>query len=190
MGHGVRLYRRAPVRRLLAYQWPELTDTGAQNYVGPILLLKVWSGISSYGGFIGGAGGFAFYVWWKQIAGAPDGRHHDHGPPAGVLDRPHRLHGRQRSRRRDGGLGELVPRSLAMDYPIGQIGDPPHADRLNTNPAVYELAYNNKIHDTHLLAWNLGLIELLWLIPVNALILYLGFPALEEADQRPACSSC
>src|SRR3954465_1864253 len=33
----------------------------------PLLIFKVWKGISSYGGFIGGAMGFAFYVWWKRL---------------------------------------------------------------------------------------------------------------------------
>jgi len=27
----------------------------------------VWDGISSYGGFLGGAMGFALYVWWKRL---------------------------------------------------------------------------------------------------------------------------
>src|SRR5262245_45251622 len=29
------------------------------------VLLRIWDGISSYGGFVGGALGFAIYVWWK-----------------------------------------------------------------------------------------------------------------------------
>ena len=45
---------------VLAYQWSELQQD-------PLLLVKVWSGISSYGGFIGGATGFALYVWWKRL---------------------------------------------------------------------------------------------------------------------------
>src|SRR3569833_2378880 len=45
---------------VIAYQWNELVES-------PILLLKLWDGISSYGGFIGGAIGFAIYVWWKRL---------------------------------------------------------------------------------------------------------------------------
>lgn len=33
----------------------------------PLLILKVWDGISSYGGFIGGALGYVFFVWWKRL---------------------------------------------------------------------------------------------------------------------------
>src|SRR3954465_6981526 len=43
----------AHVFDVLAYQWHELDQD-------PLLLFKIWAGISSYGGFIGGAMGFAF----------------------------------------------------------------------------------------------------------------------------------
>ena len=33
----------------------------------PILILKVWDGISSYGGFLGGALGYVTFVWWKRL---------------------------------------------------------------------------------------------------------------------------
>src|SRR5262245_23275550 len=39
------------------YQWHDLE----QN---PILILQIWKGISSYGGFLGGAIGWWIYVWW------------------------------------------------------------------------------------------------------------------------------
>src|SRR5512138_729968 len=46
-------------------------DVFAYNYAKferePILFFKVWDGISSYGGFLGGAMGFALYVWWKRL---------------------------------------------------------------------------------------------------------------------------
>ena len=50
----------AHVFDVLAYQWHELA-------ADPLLIFKIWAGISSYGGFIGGAMGFAFYVWWKRL---------------------------------------------------------------------------------------------------------------------------
>src|ERR1043165_446960 len=50
----------AHVFDVLAYQWTELE-------ADPLLIFKIWAGISSYGGFIGGAMGFAFYVWWKRL---------------------------------------------------------------------------------------------------------------------------
>ena len=33
----------------------------------PLLIIKIWDGISSYGGFIGGAMGYGFFVWWKRL---------------------------------------------------------------------------------------------------------------------------
>src|SRR5215210_3023687 len=42
----------AHVFDVIAYQWHELERD-------PLLLIKIWAGISSYGGFIGGAAGFA-----------------------------------------------------------------------------------------------------------------------------------
>src|SRR5574337_900858 len=61
---------------MLAYQWDKI---GNSDIVQPAswwplgealwpsnwpLPLKIWDGISSYGGFIGGAIGFWLYVWW------------------------------------------------------------------------------------------------------------------------------
>src|SRR6516162_10244909 len=45
---------------VIAYQWHDLEQD-------PKLILELWKGISSYGGFLGGAAGFAFYVWWKRL---------------------------------------------------------------------------------------------------------------------------
>lgn len=52
---------------VLAYQNDKLADD-------PILLLKIWAGISSYGGFIGGAFGFFYYVIRHKL---PMGRYAD-----------------------------------------------------------------------------------------------------------------
>jgi phosphatidylglycerol---prolipoprotein diacylglyceryl transferase len=46
---------------VLAYQWDKMIED-------PLLLIKVWAGISSYGGFIGGAIGYTLYVWWKRLS--------------------------------------------------------------------------------------------------------------------------
>jgi phosphatidylglycerol:prolipoprotein diacylglycerol transferase len=45
---------------MLFYQWDKLMAEG------PILLLKFWDGISSYGGFIGAVAGMYFY-WWRVL---------------------------------------------------------------------------------------------------------------------------
>jgi len=49
---------------VLAYQPHKIADD-------PLLLIKVWQGISSYGGFIGGAAGFFFYTWRTKLPIGP-----------------------------------------------------------------------------------------------------------------------
>lgn len=49
---------------VLAYQPDKLADD-------PLLLFKIWQGISSYGGFLGGVIGFCWYVWRYKIPVAP-----------------------------------------------------------------------------------------------------------------------
>src|SRR3954452_24215840 len=49
------------------------------------LVLRIWDGISSYGGFIGGGIGFAIYVWWKRLAGRVVARLTIRGPLPGRL---------------------------------------------------------------------------------------------------------
>lgn len=34
----------------------------------PLLILKLWDGISSWGGFLGGALGYVTFVWWKRLS--------------------------------------------------------------------------------------------------------------------------
>src|SRR5262245_24033055 len=51
----------AHVFDVLAYQTDEMKRH-------PVLLLQLWKGISSYGGFIGGAAGWWFYQWWKRLS--------------------------------------------------------------------------------------------------------------------------
>ncbi|MGH9887427.1 MAG: prolipoprotein diacylglyceryl transferase family protein, partial [bacterium] len=64
---------------VIAYQWDRIGDTTTVTPAGWWFLpeamwpsnwplgLRIWDGISSYGGFIGGALGFALYVWWKRL---------------------------------------------------------------------------------------------------------------------------
>ncbi len=152
---------------VLAYQWDNLATPGTLHYEGPILLLKVWSGISSYGGFIGGAGGFAFYVWWKRLPA----RLMADITIMGLL--PAFSIGRIGCTVVSDHIGAMVDSTqwyaaLAMDYP---------AKGPDTLGPIAELARDHHVTADHLLAWNLGLVELLWLIPVNALLLWLGFRA-------------
>ncbi len=124
-------------------------------------LLRIWDGISSYGGFVGGAVGFAIYVWWKRL--------------------PVRL------------MADVTLVGLLPAFSIGRIGCTVVSDHIGAAVdraqwyAVLGMEYPAKFNDVvrdlskkqpgaeTILAWNLGLIELLYLIPVNALILWLAF---------------
>ncbi|MEZ4359561.1 MAG: prolipoprotein diacylglyceryl transferase [Kofleriaceae bacterium] len=132
----------AHVFDVLAYQWDKLMED-------PVLILKIWSGISSFGGFLGGGMGFALYIWWKRL------------PPrlwadiAGVGLLPAFTLGRVGCTIVHDHPGHATSFALGVDYPaefarnLGFAG----AERLH----------------------NLALYELLYLLPINALILGLAF---------------
>jgi phosphatidylglycerol:prolipoprotein diacylglycerol transferase len=131
------------------------------------LFFQLWSGISSYGGFLGGAMGFAFYVWWKRL----DARLMADIGIVGLL--PAFSIGRIGCTVVSDHIGRSVDPNawysfLAMDYPT--------SEKL-AHSGIAELVHDNPALKTAELipAWNLGFIELLWLIPVNALILWLAF---------------
>ncbi|MDQ3369349.1 MAG: prolipoprotein diacylglyceryl transferase [Myxococcota bacterium] len=156
----------AHVFDVLAYQWNDLMRD-------PLLMLKLWSGISSYGGFIGGALGFAFYVWWKRL--------------------PTRL------------MADVAVIGLLPAFTIGRIGCTVVSDHIgdavdpNAWYAPLAMHYPTSLNmeaihwvvshtpgaagQKTILAWNLGFIELLYLLPVNALILWLAF---RSAKRVPA----
>jgi phosphatidylglycerol:prolipoprotein diacylglycerol transferase len=161
----------AHVFDVLAYQWDNLAVPGTAHYEGPILLIKIWSGISSYGGFIGGAAGFAFYVWWKRLPA----RLMADTTIIGLL--PAFSIGRIGCTVVSDHIGAAVDPSawysaLAMNYPV--------SENIGT---VNELvrAHASWVQDGHLLAWNLGLVEFLYLVPLNALVLFLAF----RSSKRP-----
>lgn len=151
----------AHVFDVLAYQWHELEQD-------PLLLIKIWAGISSYGGFIGGAMGFAFYVWWKRL----DPRLMADIAVVGLL--PAFSIGRIGCTVVSDHIGAAVGNpdawyaALAMDYPR-------YGDAVLHNSGIAHLAATYPGTGEFIRAWNLGLIELLYLIPVNALILWYGF---------------
>jgi phosphatidylglycerol---prolipoprotein diacylglyceryl transferase len=124
------------------------------------LVLRFWEGISSFGGFVGGATGFALYVWWKRL-------------PAALF-------------------ADMAIVGLLPAFSIGRIGCTVVSDHIGAavDPAKwyaflamdYPRASNiGKLAETYpgtgpvITAWNLGFIELLYLIPVNALVLWLAF---------------
>ncbi|HLL24387.1 MAG TPA: prolipoprotein diacylglyceryl transferase family protein, partial [Kofleriaceae bacterium] len=118
-----------------------------------------------YGGFLGGAMGFYCFLWRNRL---PTRLFSDLtivglliafsiGRIACTVVSDH--------------IGALVPPDawyapLAMEYPTN----------LNLDAIQYLLAQHPEVAgQPTLLAWNLGFIELLYLIPVNALILFLAF---------------
>jgi phosphatidylglycerol:prolipoprotein diacylglycerol transferase len=157
---------------VVAYQWDRIGDATVVQPAGWWFLpeglwpsnwplaLRIWDGISSYGGFIGGALGFALYVWWKRL--------------------PVRLFA-------DVGLVGLLPA-----FSIGRLGCTVVSDHIGAavDPerwySFLAMDYPRKLNLSHLAeaypgtsdfirAWNLGFIELLYLVPVNAIVLWLAF---------------
>ena len=160
----------AHVFDVVAYQWHDLVKD-------PVLLIKLWKGISSYGGFLGGAVGFAMYVWWKRL--------------------PVRL------------MADIAIVGLLPAFSIGRIGCSVVSDHLGAradSDAWYsflamDYPYKDGVHDGvsglaqlfqqnpdaqtagAIQAWNLGLVEFIYLIPVNLLVLWLAF---RPAKRMPA----
>ena len=131
------------------------------------LWFQLWSGISSYGGFLGGAMGFAFYVWWKRL----NTRLMADIAIVGLL--PAFSIGRIGCTVVSDHIGRAIDPNawysfIAMDYPV--------KERL-AHSGIAELVHENPMLKTaeFIPAWNLGLVEFAYLVPVNALILYLAF---------------
>jgi len=131
------------------------------------LPLRLWDGISSFGGFIGGAAGFAFYVWWKRL--------------------------RVRL------LADITIVGLLPAFSIGRIGCTVVSDHIGAAVDVDKwyawlaVDYPRAANMAHLAehypgtsefirAWNLGLIELLYLIVVNAVVLGIAFRSTKRMN--------
>ena len=174
----------AHVFDVLAYQQDELARR-------PILILELWKGISSYGGFIGGAAGWWFYQWWKRFQTAVWADI----TLMGLL--PAFSIGRIGCTVVSDHIGSPTSFGLGMDYPLAEVKGRLCPQFGDACPSWLDEAY--KRHDeiahlpivakAHHLAppvdppllggiirlHNLGLNELLWLIPINLLVIYLGF---------------
>lgn len=143
----------AHVFDVLFYQWDDFVKD-------PALIVMLWKGISSYGGFLGGAFGWWFYTWWKRLdmrlmadvtvigllVAFSIGRIgctvvSDH---VGTIVDPHKWYA-----------------FLAMEYPrvknVGGLAE----QYPGTSPIIH--------------AWNLGLLEFLYLVPVNLFMLWYAF---------------
>lgn len=149
----------AHVFDVLAYQREKMADD-------PLLIIKLWEGISSYGGFIGGAIGWWLFTWWKRLTiglwadltiiglmtGFSIGRIgctvvHDH-------------------------MGRQTSFWLGTDYPTGEVRGRV-CEVVNKHYACPD--WVNSLPEPVARMHNLGMYELLYLIPVNALILWLAF---------------
>lgn len=132
----------------------------------PLLLIKVWDGISSYGGFLGGAMGWWFYVWWKRLTpglwadstviglllGFSIGRIgctlvHDH-------------------------IGRATDSMFGVDYPRAEL-----AARQVLDEIVAGGGHGVETIRCH----NMAMYELAYLIPVNILILTMAFSKKRRA---------
>lgn len=144
----------AHVFDVLAYQQEELKKD-------PLLLIKLWKGISSYGGFIGGAIGWYIYISWKRLMvglwaditvlglllGFTMGRVgctvvHDH-------------------------MGRVTDFALGIDYPKRELAE---RGLLEAYPEIRGMAADATIR-----IHNLGFYELLYLLPVCAIAFSLAF---------------
>jgi len=181
---------------VIAYQWDRIGETVMNTpkwswFPVPLwpsnwpLVLRIWDGISSYGGFIGGATGYALYVWWKRLPA----RLFADITIVGLL--PAFSIGRIACTVVSDHIGAAVDPDrwysfLAMDYPrsaaIELLKDAATGKVSShiVNPTLADLfTAHDRLHPgtavDHLLAWNLGLVEFLYLVPVNLLILWLAF---------------
>lgn len=159
---------------VVAYQWNRIGEAftplaGGIHALWPPnwpLVLRIWDGISSYGGFIGGAIGFWLYVWWKRL--------------------PVRL------------FADVTIVGLLPAFSIGRIGCTVVSDHVGAAVDAGHwyafLAMDYPRNFAHLgeiypgtsefiRAWNLGLVEFLYLVPVNIVVLWLAFrPAHRKGD--------
>jgi phosphatidylglycerol---prolipoprotein diacylglyceryl transferase len=166
---------------MIAYQWDKIGDStfvepASWWFLSPSLWpsnwplpLRIWDGISSYGGFIGGSIGFALYVWWKRLPV----RLFADITIVGLL--PAFSIGRIGCTVVSDHIGAAVGADrwyafLAMNYPIGSV--PEHV-----LPSEIVTKLHSHQADPNMIfpMWNLGLIEFLYLVPVNLLILWLAF---------------
>jgi phosphatidylglycerol:prolipoprotein diacylglycerol transferase len=123
----------------------------------PLLLLRFWDGISSWGGFVGGAIGYACFVWRRRLAW---GLMADTAIVGVLLAFSIGRIGCSVVHDHIGGATDFA---LGIDYPRAFLASHGLLDEFagHTGPVIR--------------AHNLGLYELLYLVPVNALVLGLAF---------------
>jgi phosphatidylglycerol---prolipoprotein diacylglyceryl transferase len=139
-----------------AHVFDVLVYNRAELAKDPLILIKLWQGISSYGGFIGGTLGFLFYCWWKRLLPL-------FWSDTGLLGLLVAFSiGRIGCALVHDHVGTATDFFLGYDYPRKALADRGILEEFTSNAPVIR-------------AWNLGLMELLYLIPVNALVLWVAF---------------
>jgi len=115
----------------------------------PILILKLWDGISSYGGFIGGITGLLIYLW-----------RHKKWPAL---------------------FADIAMVGMLPGFTIGRIGCSIVHDHIGS-PTHFVLGVDYPVEFARqhgfseaMRLHNLGFYELLYLIPINVLVLWLAF---------------
>src|SRR5687768_3620136 len=131
-----------------AHVFDVLVYNRAELAKDPLILIKLWQGISSYGGFIGGTLGFLFYCWWKRLLPL-------FWSDTGLLGLLVAFSiGRIGCALVHDHVGTATDFFLGYDYPRKALADRGILEEFTSNAPVIR-------------AWNLGLMELLYLIPVN-----------------------
>lgn len=131
----------AHVFDVLAYQWDRLLED-------PLLLVKVWAGISSYGGFIGGFLGFFLYCRKYKL---PLGAYAD-ATGYGLL--PGFTFGRLGCTLVHDHIGQATDFALGVNYP-------------SKVAVAHGMSGASRMH-------NLGMYEFMYLLPVCAIIFFLA----------------
>ncbi|NVB78345.1 MAG: hypothetical protein HOV81_08120 [Kofleriaceae bacterium] len=122
----------------------------------PLSLLAIWTSISSYGGFVGGALGFVYIAWRRKLRFAR--------------------------------WADITIVGLLVAFSIGRAGCTVVHDHIGAETSSFiGIDYPREVLAEHrvlaemkstasvIRAHNLGLEELLYLIPVNVLVLWLAF---------------
>ncbi len=122
----------------------------------PLVLLAIWTSISSYGGFVGGAAGFAYVVWRRRL---PVARWADI-TIVGLLVAF--SIGRAGCATVHDHIGAPTASVMGVDFPRAALADRGLLPEMHSDAPVI------RAHD-------LGLEELLYLVPVNVLVLWLAF---------------
>jgi phosphatidylglycerol:prolipoprotein diacylglycerol transferase len=122
----------------------------------PWVLLEIWTSISSYGGFVGGAAGFAYIMWRRRL---PIARWADI-TIVGLLVAF--SIGRAGCATVHDHIGAPTSSAIGVDFPRAAIAERGLLGEMHSDAPVI------RAHD-------LGLEELAYLIPVNLLVLWLAF---------------